>query len=368
MAAGAAAFTMLRPGDWAIAAKKNSAALQAWSLPSVPPSDPVELARALVAAAVLAPSDWNTQPWRFEVDGSIRVVADTRRVLPALDPTRRGTMISLGAALENLLVAARAYGLRPAVTHFPRGRTDAVVAEISWTAGDTPRDVALFHAIPNRRTNRRGFDGRGIFRENRAQMTAQVPDGYRLDWLDSEDEIRDLADVARAAAEARARERKTAAEQLAWMRFGEDEARKRGDGVTVDAMEHGGLARWFAGRYFDPNSRMHRFGIEAAGRRAHSCMRSAGEVALLSGEKSGENAWLMGGQVYERIALKATQLGIAHQPINDAIDLADYRDDVLARFSATKSEPLMLVRFGHAKRPDPSVRRAVAVVAAFKNT
>jgi hypothetical protein len=359
---------MLRPADWALAARKNPAALQPWSLPQQPPSDPVELARALVAAAVLAPSDWNSQPWRFEVDGSIRVVADTRRVLPALDPARRGMMISLGAALENLLVAARAYGLRPSVTYFPRGRTDPVVAEVSWTSGDTPRDVSLFQAIPARRTNRRGFDGRGIFRENRAMLAAQVPEGYRLHWMDSEDEIRDLADVARAAAEARARDRKSAAEQLAWMRFGDDEAERRGDGITVDALEHGGFAHWFAGRYFDPKSRFHRFGIEASGRRTHSWIRSSGGVGLLAAEKSGESVWLLGGQAYQRIALKATQLGIAHQPVNDAIDLADYRDDVLGRFSATGTEPLMLVRFGHAKRPEASVRRAVAAVAAFRNT
>src|SRR5213594_2169448 len=57
------------------------AVLQPWHLPASPPADPTELARALIAAAILAPSEWNTQPWRFEADtNSIRLVADSTRL------------------------------------------------------------------------------------------------------------------------------------------------------------------------------------------------------------------------------------------------------------------------------------------------
>src|SRR5256885_9058922 len=57
--------------------------LQPWSLPAQAPADPLELSRALIGAAVLAPSDWNTQPWRFEVEtGSLRLVTDPARLLP----------------------------------------------------------------------------------------------------------------------------------------------------------------------------------------------------------------------------------------------------------------------------------------------
>ena len=51
----------------------------------------------------------------------------------------------------------------------------------------------------------------------------------------------------------------TAAEQYAWMRFGDD-ARKRGDGVPVDALELGPVTSWMARRYFDPESWFWRFG------------------------------------------------------------------------------------------------------------
>ena len=370
LAGSAAAYVALRPHlAWAKQAARGLPAIQPWVIPAVAPRDPIELTRALIGAAVLAPSTWNTQPWRFEVDGDrIRVVADTRRALPVIDPGQKGLLISLGAALENLLVAARAYGLRPTVSYFPYGQGSPTVAEVTWMHGDVRRDRGLFQAIPERRTNRREYDERGIFPQNRAQLLAQIPEDFRMHWLDDRGAIRDLGNLARDAAEARVLDHRAEAEQMAWMRFGDDAAARRGDGVTVDALEYGGPARWLAGRYFHPESWFLRFGAQAAGKRARGGFRSAGAVVLLTAMHGGENSRLVGGQVYERFALKATQLGIAHHPVNEPIDIERFRPEVMRRFNVTGEEPLMLVRLGHAKRPDPSVRRSVAYVASFRNS
>src|SRR5436309_3341984 len=85
---GAAAYLALRPHlGWAGKLAEGIPHLQPWALPDEPPGSPIELARALIGAAVLAPSNWNSQPWRFEAEGtSIRLVADTQRSLPFTDP------------------------------------------------------------------------------------------------------------------------------------------------------------------------------------------------------------------------------------------------------------------------------------------
>ncbi len=367
---GAAACAALGP-QLALARKlaRPRPPLQPWALPADPPADPLDLSRALVGAAVLAPSHWNTQPWRIEVNGtSIRLVADTSRALPVTDPSRSAMMISLGAALENMLVAMRAYGLRPAVTYFPDGEKGLKVAEVAWTGGEPRRDRELFAAIPERRTNRRNYDGRGIFMQNRATLTALVPGEMRLHWLDDRDPIRGVADLARDATHAQVLDPRAQAEHLAWMRFGDDEARETGDGVTVDALELGGPARWFAGRYFNPRSRFIGLGAGSAAKQVHEAIESAGGMALLTAPRAGESQWLVGGQAYERLALKATRLGIAHQPIHAPIEMVSYRGDLLRLFGAVGEEPLMLMRLGHAKRPRPSVRRGVALVASYRNS
>jgi len=52
-------------------------------------------ARALLDAAILAPSSHNTQPWRFAVrERTIDLYADRTRALPVNDPDDRELTIS----------------------------------------------------------------------------------------------------------------------------------------------------------------------------------------------------------------------------------------------------------------------------------
>jgi nitroreductase len=367
LSGGALAGAVLLPRlGWTRRVKLGSVALQPWSLPEHPPAGEVELARVLVGAAILAPNHWNSQPWRFEIEGpSVRLVADTRRSLPACDPDQRCLHLSLGAALENLLVAARSYGLRPKVTYFGR---PGLVAEVSWTNNDVRRDRALAAAISERRTNRREYDGRGIFPQNRAQLLAQGAEGVRMHWLDDERGMRAVSDLAFEAVRDRMRDRRIQAERFAWMRFSDGEARRKADGVSVEALELGGPARWLAHRYFDPESWMRGLGADSIAKQQRGGVRSAGALLLITGLRQGDRQRVMAGQVYERFALEATQLGIAHQPIDEPIASDRTRGALLERFGVSGEEPLMLVRLGHAKRPKPTPRRAVALVASFRNS
>jgi hypothetical protein len=365
--AGAGAYAALRP--YAALADKAGGTLpplQPWSLPERAPAEEIEVARALIGAAVLAPSHWNTQPWRFEVEGPlIRLLADPQRALPITDPEQRAMRISLGAALENLLVAARAWGLRPTVTYPPPRDASGVVAEIAWAAGETPRDRSLFHAIAERRTNRNGYDERGLFLENRAALSVQVPEDFRLYWIDDRAQMRAISDIVHDAAHEQVMDRRAQAERFSWMRF-DDQARERGDGVAVDALGLGGPAKWLAGRYFNPRSWFLGQGAGSLAKQVRDGVRSSGALALLTSPVRREEAWLLGGQVYERFALKATQLGIAHQPINAPIEQDRYRPELLRRFGASGEDPLMFVRLGHADQPGATERRGVALVASLR--
>jgi hypothetical protein len=371
VAGGAAAFMALRPVDaWARRARASAIALQPWALPAEAPAGGLDLARTLVGAAVLAPSDWNTQPWRFEVDpGSIRLFADAQRALPTSDPDRRGLMVSLGAALENLVVAARAYGLQPTVRYQPSDHSAAAaVAEMTWLDGGPRRDRELFGALTERRTNRRNYDGRGLMPEIRAQLSAQVADGPRLHWLDGRKALRELGDLVHDAVYAQVSNRRIQAEQHRWLRTSLQDAERRGDGVPVDALGMTGPANWFAGHYYDPDSWFLRFGAGSLAKRAREGVRSAGAAALLTTTAHGEAAWLLGGQAYERLALKATQLGLAHQPINAPLELERFRGPLLRHFGVAGEVPLMLVRCGHDRRVPHTPRRAVSAVASFRNS
>ncbi|MDD2756209.1 MAG: hypothetical protein PHS80_11860 [Methanothrix sp.] len=118
----------------------------------------------LLNYAILAPSNYNSQPWLFNVsDGEIQVLADKSAWLKVADADRREQYISLGCALENLIIAAEHFGYNCSVSYFP-GPSD-LMATVSLTAkSSSPSDSnsRLFYAITSRQTNRNPYEPKTI--------------------------------------------------------------------------------------------------------------------------------------------------------------------------------------------------------------
>jgi nitroreductase len=132
--------------------------------------DPHEGPLALVRAAVLASNAFNAQPWLFKVTRSrIELYADVKRNLGMFDPYLREMHLSLGCALENLMLAAAANGYRASLALLPHKLLPAppnprpeLVARIELSAGE-PAVSELYEAIPRRHTNREPYDtGRAL--------------------------------------------------------------------------------------------------------------------------------------------------------------------------------------------------------------
>jgi hypothetical protein len=108
----------------------------------------------LVRYATLAANGHNTQPWKFAIkEHAIEIHPDATRRLPVVDPHDRELWISLGCALENLLVAAHATGYAAEVTY--PDATDFI--HIRLTRG-TAQESPLFGAIPLRQNTRSEYD------------------------------------------------------------------------------------------------------------------------------------------------------------------------------------------------------------------
>ena len=368
----------LRAAAPAIAwAKKNAntlPVLQPWTLPDALPANAFDAGRALVGAAVLAPSYYNAQPWRFEVDATeVRVLLDPQRTLPLADPDQRFAQMSLGAALENLLVAARAWGQQPGVRYLPWGTaprpgSSLVAAAVSWQPADRSRDRLLYSAITERRSNPHPFDGRAIAIQSRTQLLAQVGEEVRVHWLEDRDEVHAVADIAHDGVEAAMADKRAQAERLSWLRGSDGDIRDHGDGITAERLGLGGPARWFAGRSMRPESHFYGWGTASLAKDTRDLIRTSGAVALLTLPQRSDAGWLMGGQAYERFALRASTLGVSQHPLAAPIASERHRLSLAQRFHAEGEEPLLLVRLGHAKSPSPTARRGVALVSTYRTS
>jgi hypothetical protein len=75
----------------------------------------------MVRSATLAANGHNTQPWKFAIrQDVIEIYPDYSRRLPVVDPDNRELWISLGCALENLLLVRYGYAAAmPGSLHRP---------------------------------------------------------------------------------------------------------------------------------------------------------------------------------------------------------------------------------------------------------
>ena len=143
-----------------------SSQLREPSVQEFPHTYPIqEQLRFLVRYATLAPSTRNTQPWRFRVDREpIEIRPDLTRWHRVADRDRRELYLSLGCAIENLMVAAEQFGFRHTVVYQPDWRDEEVAAMLAFGPGG--------HGSPERRgltlstlLSRRSDHGRFLERE-----------------------------------------------------------------------------------------------------------------------------------------------------------------------------------------------------------
>ena len=99
----------------------------------------------------------NTQPWHWCAAGErVSLFADSSRQLKYADPDGRDLVISCGAALHHLQVAAAASGWKAQVRRMPNAYNDQQLANVSFRPEPaTPEALAALDALIRRRTDRR---------------------------------------------------------------------------------------------------------------------------------------------------------------------------------------------------------------------
>lgn len=141
---------------------------------------------AILELARWAPSGDNTQPWRFEVVGQRELVVhgfDTRRHC-VYDLDGHPSQMSLGALLETMAIAASTHGL---AMHASR-RTDAPdeqpTLDIAFRPHARGAPDPLAAAIRTRSVQRRALSTRALTSAEKQALSAVLPAGYALRWIE----------------------------------------------------------------------------------------------------------------------------------------------------------------------------------------
>ena len=331
-------------------------------------------------AAILAATPHDPQPWAFAVgaDG-IEVFADRARNLGAFDPFRREMHLGLGAAIENLVLAARAFGSNAAVTP-SEGRLslspdDAPfrAARIVLEPATSARD-ALFEAIPKRHTNR------GPYRPDQpvaagdlsrfADLVASAD--ARVAFVVDQAARRDLGATIVAATERFVDDPEMSADSARWFRGGAREVEAHRDGVTLDAAGLSPPMTALAKLLPDMSAATSDRYWLAMTREVQIPTAPALGLLFVRDRLDMAEA-IAAGRAWQRLHLAVTAAGYAAQPLNQPVERAD-RDQALGRgddFARALAkfveepgwEATFVIRLGVAEREaPPSPRRPLEAV------
>jgi hypothetical protein len=146
---------------------------------------------AAVALASHAPSVHNTQPWRWRVSaGALDLFADPTRRLQASDPAGRMLLLSCGATLHHLAIAAGAAGWAASIERLPDSRQPTHLARVDFEPSrPDPRTVELAAAITARRSDRRPMSSWPVPDAHIDQFIRLAAEQGALAWRLDEDQL-----------------------------------------------------------------------------------------------------------------------------------------------------------------------------------
>ncbi|HET6297669.1 MAG TPA: hypothetical protein VFG33_30070 [Kribbella sp.] len=303
----------------------------------------------LLSAAVAAPSMHNTQPWRFEVNGTvIDVFLDGSRALPAEDPTGRAMRIAAGAATFNLRCAAASMGYGSWFGLTPNPAEPDLVARIVVEPTASPDRVLkdLSRQIPRRHTSREPVRPVPVSTDARIALTrAALAEGAELTWLPADKvhevlgllidtDLREIGDWHRRA------------ERAHWV--GGDRAT---DGVPSSVL--GPRSAAYPAPVRDLGTR------PADQTRATATFEPVPALAVLSTAGDSLADQLAAGLALQRTLLIATRDGLKAAFLNQPLEYDDLRRTV-QRITGKPGFAQMVIRFGHSTVQGITSRRPVS--------
>ncbi len=307
----------------------------------------------LVRYASLAANGHNTQPWKFAVkDNAIEIHPDYTRRLPIVDPLDRELWMSLGCALENLLIAARTVGYAVEVVY--PDVDDFIYVRLT---ADSPQDEPLFSAIPLRQNTRSEYDGQTIATAELNQLeTLPREPGVVLHFVTQPVELETVLEYVNQGNLNQYADKPFVNELVSWLRFTKKDALAALDGLYTRCSGNPEIPRWL-GQLFvsgtDPQ--------QQADTDARKLRSSAGALVIAS-EADNRAVWVRTGQVYERLALMMTSLNIKSALINQPIEVGSLRSEFQSTMGLDGNLPQLLLRFGYADELPQSLRRPVEQV------
>lgn len=336
---------------------------------------PEEIIDYIIKAGIQAPSGDNAQPWTFaKSNNQIGLYLDRAADDSFFNVNQMASLISCGAVIENMKVAATRFGLTADICYGQDGRT----AQMDLSRTDAIEQDTLAEYIWKRKTNRKLFDtgkvSQALLDELRSSIQG-IPD-TDIHFITDRLQLKKLARLVSKTDRIRT-ERQDLHEHLFKMiRFSVDEALNKRDGFYIKNLEAGmhGEAFLRTTRSWPVMNVANKLGFgKIIAKTAYDAIINSSGAGLVVTQGFQEGNFLNGGRALERVWLTLTRYGFELQPMTAVTlfflrkhlegdtafdprhrallnDIGDEYESIFSGCNFKEEGQVMLFRFGKAPK------------------
>jgi hypothetical protein len=305
--------------------------------------------RQIISYGSLAPSSHNAQMWKIKevAANQIRVLIDQRHTLPQVDPENRETLISLGAFIENMALAAPYYDLRARVNLIARSSNDPEITAVTF---EPKTDQSLTHDgldnIKNRHTIRTAYLTQKLREQDVAWLKTFGTELHYFPLSGKEGQYLQAAIVQATRQQVTADNKQK--ELAGWFRFSKKEAEQTKDGLTPDGMGLKGIVKWFVSTFFTRDTVMSKsFRNQTVTTVKKQVEKCSGFVVITAVDNSVA-ALVNSGRLLERFLIQATGRKLAVQPLSAPLEESPWKKTIASKIGVDQTVQ-MILRVGYVK-------------------
>lgn len=310
--------------------------------------------------ASLAPSGHNSQPWYVRVidDRKMIIGADPERRLPAVDPNNREAMLSLGAFVENLSLAAGDMGYGTQTVVKARSPLEQEILEVTLRK---VKPVAYpLKRMTLRMTAKHGYRSKELKKDD-VDALAKPLAGHLFYFPRGSEHAQCIAEGTVEAFRVQTDRDEAQQELVKWLRLSHKAAGTHRDGLTTEGMEILGLKGWYVRHFTKPEDFMKASMRKRSMEHTANLAEQGGGWFVITGAGNSFADLIDAGRGFERMALMARERGVAIHPMTQILEEEIGRKEIASNHDSGMM-PQFVLRVGYLDPyPGPvSPRRPVS--------
>ena len=307
--------------------------------------------KSLLKYVILAPSGYNTQPWRFKLgDDTLEILPDYSRARLNTDPEYREFYMSLGAAAFNLEVAATSAGLLYQKTYHIDDKKQKYSIHFKFIGKALKQeDTTLLQAISTRHTNRFPYLDEKLSKELVIKLRSlPVPDSVEFHLITRPGDITAFAKLINYSYLLWTRQQAMIDELENWLR---DDLESSPDGLPTGVINLYKMAINI--KYL---RHTHDLETELNSKKNQDLANHAPALVVISTKKDMVTDWFQSGEFFELLVLTLASYGFSTDHFNYPLALKKTRRDTAA-LVASSHLPQLLFRIGKPTQTPPRTPR-----------